>query len=182
MFYTLNYRAVMDILLKEVKQKLQNASVKIDQTISNYLTSRLGINNINTINSLTINGKGTYNDRLDLLLKVSDLSNIERGKMTVFTDLCKRFSNLTYVHNLIQCFHLMPSNAHFLFIMYPQKQQLTKEEKMKFAIYELIEDVKQIIDLHTTIHKIKIIENEDVAAKIFRIRNMVSLFLRRAMF
>jgi hypothetical protein len=170
----------MDILLKEVKQKLQNASAQIDLAISNYLTTRLGIDNINTINSLTINGKGTYDDRLDLLLKVSDFSTIEHGKITVFKDLCNRFSNLTYLNNLVQCFHLMPSNAHFLLIIYPQKHQLLNEDKFKLATYELIDDVLEIINHKTTIHKIKIIEDEMLPSTI-GIKNMFSFFIRRAM-
>ena len=172
----------MDILLKEVKQKLKSASSNIDFSISNYLTTRLGIDNINTINSLTLNGKGTYNDRLDLLLKVSSLSNIEQGKISVFKDVCKRFSNLTYFDNLEQCFRLMPSNAHFLFIIYPQRQHLSNEEKFKLATYELIEDVIEIINHHTTIHKINIVEDKDIATNTSGITKALSLFLRRAMF
>lgn len=170
----------MDTLLKEVKQKLQSASSNIDFTISNYLTTRLGIDNINTINSLTINGKGTYNDRLDLLLKVSEFSNIENGKITVFIDLCKRFSNLNYLDNLEQCFKLMPSNAHFLFIIYPQKHQLPDEEKFKMATYELIEDVIEIINQYTTIHKINIVEDENIDANISGMKKAFTLLIRRA--
>ena len=170
----------MDTLLKEVKQKLQSASSNIDFTISNYLTTRLGVDNINTINSLTINGKGTYNDRLDLLLKVSDFSNIENGKITVFKDLCKRFSNLTYLDNLVQCFQLMPSNAHFLFIIYPQKHHLLDDEKFKLATYELIEDVIDIINQYTTIHKINIVEDENIDANTSAMKKAFTLFIRRA--
>jgi len=174
----------MKILLKEVKQKLQNASVKIDLTISNYLTNRLGIDNIDTINSLTLNGKGTYDDRLDLLLKVSNLTNIEQGKITVFKDLCKRFSNLTYLENLKQCFHLMPSNAHFLFVIYPQKSDISTEDIIKSVIFELIEDVKKIIETHTTLHKIKIVDdNYDMHIENNSpIRKIFSSFIRKAMF
>ncbi len=170
----------MDTLLKEVKQKLQSASSNIDFTISNYLTTRLGVDNINTVNSLTINGKGTYNDRLDLLLKVSEFSNIENGKITVFIDLCKRFSNLTYLDNLVQCFKLMPSNAHFLFIIYPQKHHLPDEEKFKMATYELIEDVIEIINQYTTIHKINIVEDENIDATISGMKKAFTLLIRRA--
>ena len=56
----------MDILIKEVKQQFINASATIDESISNYLTKRLGVNNINTINTLTTNEKGTYNDSIIL--------------------------------------------------------------------------------------------------------------------
>lgn len=167
----------MDKLLKEVKQKLQNASSKIDLDISSFLTSRLGVDDIDTINSLTYNGKGTYSDRLELLLKVIEISNIENGKITVFIDVCNRFSNITYFDNLEQCFNLMPSNAHFLFIIYPQRKHISKEEEYKRVIYELIDDVKAIINEQTIIHKIRIIEDEQVRDSSFGLKSVLSYFL-----
>lgn len=167
----------MDTLLKEVKRKLQKASSKIDLDISNFLTSRLGVDTIDTINSLTYNEKGTYSDRLELLLKVVEISNIETGKITVFKDICKRFSNITHFNNLEQCFNLMPSNAHFLFIIYPQRKHLSKEEEYKRVIYELIDDVKAIISEQTIVHKIRIIEDEQIRESSFGIKNVLSYFL-----
>jgi len=161
---------------------LINASATIDESISNYLTKRLGINNINTINTLTANEKGTYNDRLDLLLKVTNPTNIETGKIKVFTDLCKRFSNIKYYDDLEHCFNLMPSNVHFLFIIYPQKKELTNEQKFKSASYELIEDIIQIINQLTTIHKISIVEDNDSTENSFSLKNIISGFLGKAMF
>jgi len=167
----------MDTLLKEVKQKLQNASSKIDLDISSFLTSRLGVDNIDTINSLTYSEKGSYGDRLELLLKGINISNIENGKISVFKDLCNRFTNITYFDSLEQCFNLMPSNAHFLFIIYPQRKYLTKEEEFKRVIYELIDDVKTIISEQTIIHKIRIIEDAQVRESSFGIKNVLSYFL-----
>ena len=39
---------------------------------------------LNTINTLTNDERGTYNDRLDLLLKVTNPTNIESGKIKVY--------------------------------------------------------------------------------------------------
>jgi len=172
----------MDILLKEVKQKFINASATIDELISDYLTKRLGINNINTINTLTVNEKGTYNDRLDLLLKVTSPTTIQTGKIQVFKDLCKRFSNIKYYDDLEHCFNLMPSNVHFLFIIYPQKIELTNEDKFKLASYELIEDIIQIINQLTAIHKISIVEDDGSIENSFSLKNIISVFFRKAMF
>ena len=171
----------MDILLKEVKQKFINASATVDESISTYLTSRLGVNSINTINTLTTNEKGTYNDRLDLLLKVTSPTKIETGKIKVFTDLCKRFTNIKYYENLEHCYSLLPTHVHFLLIIYPQKTALTNEEKFKLASYDLIEDVLKIINHLTTIHKINIVEDDYSIENSFSFKDIISGFLRKAM-
>ncbi len=171
----------MDILLKEVKQKFLKASSSIDDLISSYLTKRLGVDNINTINTLTNDERGTYNDRLDLLLKVTNPTNIESGKIKVFTDLSKRFSNIKYHKNLAHLFELIPTHVHFLLVLYPQKNDFSLEDKLKFATYELIEDVIGIIDHLATIRKIKIIEDEDLSLTNLPFKQALSSFLRRAM-
>ena len=74
----------------------------------------------------------------------------------------------------------MPSNAHFLFIIYPQKHQLPDEEKFKMATYELIEDVIEIINQYTTIHKINIVEDENIDANISGMKKAFTLLIRRA--
>ncbi len=171
----------MDILLKEVKQKFSKASSTIDQIISNYLTKRLGVDNIDTINTLTNDERGTYNDRLDLLLKVTNPTNIESGKIKVFTDLSKRFTKIKYYKSLEHLFELVPTHVHFLFVLYPQKNDISPEAKFKLATYELIEDVIKIIDHLATIRKIKIIEDDDLSLTNLHFKNALSSFLRRAM-
>jgi len=171
----------MDILLKEVKQKFSSASSTIDQIISNYLTKRLGVDNIDTINTLTNDERGTYHDRLDLLLKVTNPTNIESGKIKVFTDLSKRFTNIKYYKNLEHLFELVPTHVHFLFVLYPQNNDISLENKFKLATYELIEDVIEIIDHLATVRKIKIIEDDDLSLTNLPFKNALSSFLKRAM-
>ncbi len=171
----------MDIVLKEVKQQFIQASSTIDELISNYLTKRLGVDNINTINTLTNDERGTYNDRLDLLLKVTNPTNIESGKIKVFTDLSKRFSNIKYYKNLAHLYESIPTHVHFLLVLYPQKSESSIEDKFKFATYELIEDVIAVIDHLATIRRIKIIEDDDLSLINSPFKQALSSFLRRAM-
>ena len=170
----------MDIV-EGIKNRFIDSSLNIDDSITNFLMKRLGVTNIETINALSKDGKLTFNKRLDLLLQIKTPTTIEEAKIKVYRELHDKFLNNPFITNYKDCFNLMPSNAHFLQIIYPQKQELSKEEQFELATYCLLLNVEDIIADLTKIHTIQIVD--DIAEdNTKRTRSLFSSIFRRAMF
>jgi len=170
----------MDII-SEIRNKFIDSSLNIDDLISTYLMKRLGVNNIETINALSNDGKLTFKKRLDLLLQIKNHSTIEAAKIKVYIQVYDKFLNSNYVNNYTEAYTLMPSNDHFLTILYPQNHTANKEERLELVTSDLITDVERIVTLLTKIHKIQIIDDIDDVRTISIGRKFINDFLRRAM-
>lgn len=170
----------MDII-SGIKNRFIESSLNIDDLITTYLMKRLGVTNIETINALSKDGKLTFNKRLDLLLQIKTPTTIEEAKIKIYRELHDKFLNNPYITNYKDCFDLMPSNAHFLQIIYPQKQELSKEEQLELATCCLLLNVEDIIADLTKIHTIRIVDdiNENSSNTT---KNLFSSIFRRAMF
>ena len=171
----------MDII-SEIRNKFIDSSLNIDDLISNYLMKRLGVNNIETINALSNDGKLTFKKRLDLLLQIKNHSTIEAAKIKVFTEVYDKFLESNYIKNYTEAFVLMPSNSHFLTILYPQDNSSNKEEQLELITDALISDVEKIVQSLTKIHRIQIIDDVDEIRTISIGKKFINGFLRRAMF
>ena len=170
----------MDII-SEIRNKFVDSSLNIDDLISNYLMKRLGVNNIETINALSNDGKLTFKKRLDLLLQIKTHSTIEAAKIKVYTEVYDKFLDCNYVKNYTEAYALMPSNDHFLRILYPQNNTSNKENHLELITDDLILDVERIITSLTKIHRIQIIDDIDDVRTISIGRKFINGFLRRAM-
>jgi len=170
----------MDII-SEIRNKFIDSSLNIDDLISNYLMKRLGVNNIETINALSNDGKLTFKKRLDLLLQIKNHSTIEAAKIKVYTEVYDKFLDSNYVNNYTEAYVLMPSNQHFLTILYQQTDSTNKEERLELITNDLIRDVEKIITSLTKIHRIQIIDDVDEVRTISIGRKFINGFLRRAM-
>lgn len=167
--------------ISEIRNKFIDSSLNIDDLISNYLMKRLGVNNIETINALSNDGKLTFKKRLDLLLQIKNHSTIEAAKIKVYTEVYDKFLDSNYVNNYSEAYALMPSNDHFLTILYPQDDSTNKEEHFEYVTNDLISDVERIITSLTKIHRIQIIDDVDEVQTISIGRKFINGFLRRAM-
>ena len=171
----------MDII-SEIRNKFIDSSLNIDDLISNYLMKRLGVNNIETINALSNDGKLTFKKRLDLLIQIKNHSTIEAAKIKVYTEVYDKFLDSNFVNNYTEAYALMPSNDHFLTILYPQNDPINKEEHLELITDALISDVERIITSLTKIHRIQIIDDVDDIKTISIGRKFINGFLRKAMF
>jgi len=170
----------MDII-SEIRNKFIDSSLNIDDLISNYLMKRLGVKYIETINALSNDGKLTFKKRLDLLLQIKSHSTIEAAKIKVYTEVYDKFLESKYVSNYTEAYALMPSNDHFLTILYPQNDRTNKEEHFELVTNDLICDVERIITSLTKIHRILIIDDVDDVQTISIGRKFINGFLRKAM-
>lgn len=149
-------------MLTDLKKNIIENTKIIDLAISKYFANRLGVNTIDTINALGINGDLTFNKKVNMFCDIMPLTKIDKAKLKVYTKINNEIvlnkDNLTFEEYFL---HLR-SYHPFLFNTYLKSsdQHLSIQEKLTFTIQKLIYDVVRLT--HAYIKKPKIYYNKNV--------------------
>ena len=143
-------------ILKEVKEEFFYTTYNIDQLISKYLIKRLGVNDIETINALGLKGRMTFKTRLDLLMQIRSVSELNKQKLKIYASLYQALMLKTDIFNEI-------NEKYFAFLIehYPQDKTISSDKKIEKILIELVLDVQNIIEKISKVPTLQIINEEN---------------------
>lgn len=148
-------------ILNNLKEKIAENSEYIDVKITAYFADRLGVEDVNTINALGTDGEFTFNQKVNLFCELLPLTNIDKAKFKVYLRIHNETFENTDLLTPDPYFSKLNSYHPFLFNNYVEdKEFLSIEEKLTFAIHQLIDDVVLLTPHY--IKKPKIYYNKNV--------------------
>jgi hypothetical protein len=148
-------------ILNNLKEKIAENSEYIDLKITAYFADRLGVGDVKTINALGTDGEFTFNQKVNLFCELLPLSHIDKAKFKVYLRIHNETFENTELSHSDPYFSKLNNYHPFLFNNYVEyKEFLSTEEKLTFAINQLIDDVALLTPYY--IKKPKIYYNKNV--------------------
>ena len=130
----------------KVKNEFLVSALFIESSITEYLSNKLNISDPISSDFLGNGKKGlTFDQKVDALLDSSELSIIEKSKVSVFKEIFKEFQLNFDAVSLEESFTSPDANDDFLMILYPQNENLPREEMLINACYQLIAEVSELV-------------------------------------
>lgn len=139
-----------------LRTEILQYSLILENVTSIFLASILGIENHEATKSFgNKNGSLSYNQKIDLLIDLGSLSNDEKSKFQTFMEVRNQFTHNYKANNYESCYSYMEGKEKFILKHYPQKDNLSTEEKLHTATIELAKHV-----LSTTTNLIKVVKEK----------------------
>lgn len=132
-------------MLTDLQEKIIENTDVVDEMISRYLASRLGVNDVKTIDALGASGNLTFNEKIALFCNLMPLSKIDKAKFKVYSKINNEILLNRDVLSSDNYFSDLNRYHPFLFNTYLEnKDDLSIKEKLKFAINQIIDDVVKL--------------------------------------
>ena len=126
----------------EIRKEILQYSLLIENFTSIFLSELLGIGSYEKTKSFgNQSGNLSFNQKIDLLIDIRALDKDEKKKFQTFMEIRNQFMHNYYAKNYETCFSFLNGKSAFILKHYPQKPDLTLEEKLHKATVELAEDV-----------------------------------------
>ena len=132
----------------------------VENMISEYLNEKIKINYFtdSSYSEEDVHSVDFY-EKMGILMESDKFSIIDKSKLSVFREIHKELSVKLDADTLEDCLTSKASNDDFLLILYPQGQEITREEKLINACIFLIDDVSQLISNYTKKKEVKLFRN-----------------------
>jgi hypothetical protein len=121
------------------------ASLFIEKMTSAFLSVLLGIKDLK--NSRLLGNKSgclSFNQKIDLLIEMGALSNKDRNKFQAFMEVRNQFMHNISANNYESCYSFTNGTDKFVLKTYPQDKSKAREEALRNATGQLIDDIGKI--------------------------------------
>jgi len=160
----------------------------LEKITSAFLAELLDIENYKETRSLgNKSGNLSFNQKIELLIDIRALSKNDKNKYQSFMELRNQFMHNLDADTYEKCYDLMEGKERFVLKIYPQPNDMTREEQLRKASLDmandiiritsnLIEVVKEKIDKKITLEVLQ--KSQDSAFKaIAAIENALNTFI-----
>ncbi len=130
----------------EVKNEFFVSTYYIENLINDSIANKIGVENMGNSEML---GELTFDQKIEFLLETGNFSIIDNSKLSVFRAIRDEFNEYEHTNSIEESFTSTDNNADFLLILYPQEPFLPRNEKLTVALYNLIDDVKDLVNAFT---------------------------------
>lgn len=120
-------------------------SLVIEQMTTAFISGLLGIKDAQ--NSRILGNKSgclSFNQKVDLLIDLGALSPKDKGKFQAFMEIRNQFMHNLSATSYEKCLSFTNGTDKYILKNYPQSSSLTKEEALKAATGELIDDIGRL--------------------------------------
>lgn len=162
----------------KVKNEFLVSALFIESSITEYLSNKLNISDPISSEFLGNSKKGlSFDQKFDALLDSSALSIIEKSKVSVFREIFREFQLNFDAVSLEESFTSPDANDDFLMILYPQNENLPREEMLINACYQLIAEVSELVAEKTSSVEVKMSSTRKLfVADLLKFGRFASLF------
>lgn len=116
-------------------------SLMIENLTSSFIGGLLGIKDVR--NSRTLGNKSSslsFNQKIDLLIDLGALDSTQRNKFLTFMEIRNQFMHNLSAASYCECFDFLEGKEKFIFKLYPQDVELSKEDQLEKASLQLASD------------------------------------------
>ncbi|MEN8187683.1 MAG: hypothetical protein ABFR05_11190 [Bacteroidota bacterium] len=118
----------------------------IENVINDFIADKIGIEYSEDSEMFGKNKFAlSYDQKIEFLLETENFSIIDKSKLSAFRGIRNEFLKFGSANSLEESFNSVDNNADFLLILYPQDTFLPRNEKLTVALYNLINDVKELV-------------------------------------
>ena len=132
----------------------------VENMISEYLNEKIKINHFadSSYSEEDVRSVDFYK-KMGVVMESEKFSIIDKSKLSVFREIHRELMINIDTNSIEDCLTSKASNDDFLLILYPQDQNITREEKLINACIFLIDDVSQLISSYTKKKEVKLYRN-----------------------
>ncbi|WP_396151552.1 hypothetical protein [Flavobacterium sp.] len=155
----------MDDLGIDVRKEVLTSSLIFESTLTSFLGTFLNIKDYKNSRSIgNRSGSLSFNQKVDLIIDIGELNLEERNKFITFMEIRNQFMHNADAKTYIDCFSFIDGKEKFILKLYPQPEELTREQKLQNATIELAGNI-MILTL-TLIRSIKKKLNRDYSLEV----------------
>lgn len=121
------------------------ASLFIEKMTSAFLSVLLGINDLKGSKVLgNKSGCLSFNQKVELLIEMGAISSSNRKKFQAFMEIRNQFMHNISANNYTNCFSFTNGTDTFILKTYPQSETKSRENALRDATGELIDDIGKL--------------------------------------
>ncbi|TRX30282.1 hypothetical protein FNW52_20275 [Flavobacterium sp. ZT3R18] len=117
----------------------------LEKITSAFLAELLDIENYKETRSLgNKSGNLSFNQKVELLIDIRALSKNDKNKYQAFMELRNQFMHNLDADTYEKCYNLMEGKEKFVLKIYPQPEDMTREEQLRRASLDMANDIIRI--------------------------------------
>jgi len=127
------------------RSEILAASLVIEKMTSAFLSVLLGIKDLK--NSRVLGNRSgclSFNQKIDLLIEMGAVSSKDRNKFQAFMEIRNQFMHNISANTYENCYSFMNGTDKFILKTYPQDNTKAREEALREATGELIDEIGKI--------------------------------------